>query len=1004
MADMILGSAQGAVGSVLGRLTSTLTEEAQLLGGVRGDVQFIKDTMESMNGFLLDMAEVNDSDNDNGDTNDHRYLAWVKQVAEIRELKARAREVGERRQRYGVEAPPRSEVRNVIWRAAENEYDLDQVDLYDAERRAMVDSEPDMLFESYSLIKWIQDQEAARKRMHDTVPEFPPPPLVVAIKETENLEKEEDQGHTQQATSPQDPPVLGGTTREETEDSEKQGQQWQKQATEGNKTEDHSSSVVQMLKQQEHELVGKLMTRKAREDEASDVKNLTNIVVLVDNGNEYEGEAYQFAKKAFEDPWFPSSLDVDIMVWIQVGGEYPQGPSCLLRNILAKIADPAESTDEWNDDQLVGKLQLHLKGKAFLIVLGDVTDTSLWNAIKPAFQGVTTRSHQVAYSTFHNIQTTYSLISQRRTFLQEFYSGIVSYLLHETNYPEDVLQNILKNLALQTDYCRLFFHALYANPNQTRENFQSLLNSLDSNSSSKNKKHLLILAYYGLSSIFKNCLLYLTIFPEHTTFRRTRLIRRWLDEGMITKRGRLSPLDESNHCLNALVAHRFVMPIETSVTGKIKSFEMDELTHRLLTKIANNENFFKTNLPADFAYRIPIQSPFHKQQITCQLHATGSKACWSSCNSFQRSHRTELDGSISGTKFLGSCPMSIFLEVLNLEGCQGLGNRHLKHICNHVSHLKYLGLRNTDITELPKQLDTLRYLETLDIRQTKVRAFAKKSVMLPKLKLLLAGQNNDYQIQNNTESEALFAAVQMPKSIGTMTELQVISRVAVMKSASELIKISNLLQLRKLGVLLQNPEGRAFMHLYHAIGQLSRTLRTLPIQIVSNNDSADKDMVIKDRLPIPPKYLQKLEISGLPHKLPLWVKDLRELTKITLHKTLLGANDIEILGKLASLCYLRLWQESCIEETLTFSKDVFQCLKFLVLQCSDIKNISFADEAAPKLKKVVWSSRPQYHSLSGIEHLQSLEELKLSGNFDLERVKLAICRKHEQSHLESKQK
>ncbi|CAN6372479.1 unnamed protein product [Urochloa humidicola] len=143
MADMILGSAQGAVGSLLSRLTSALNE-AQLLGNVRADVHFIKDEMESMNGFLLHMAVAN------GYGDDYQASAWMKQVAEvayasqncidiyvqtlgnrtghgqqgllgflhrlpmllltlpdrhriatqIRELKVRAREVGERRLRY----------------------------------------------------------------------------------------------------------------------------------------------------------------------------------------------------------------------------------------------------------------------------------------------------------------------------------------------------------------------------------------------------------------------------------------------------------------------------------------------------------------------------------------------------------------------------------------------------------------------------------------------------------------------------------------------------------------------------------------------------------------------------------------------------------------------------------------------------------------------------------------------------------------------------------------
>jgi hypothetical protein len=80
MADMVLGAAQGAVGLLLGRLTSALAEEAQLLGSVRRDMQFIKDEMESMNGFLLHAAEAAAARH--GDE-DQRARAWMKQVADV---------------------------------------------------------------------------------------------------------------------------------------------------------------------------------------------------------------------------------------------------------------------------------------------------------------------------------------------------------------------------------------------------------------------------------------------------------------------------------------------------------------------------------------------------------------------------------------------------------------------------------------------------------------------------------------------------------------------------------------------------------------------------------------------------------------------------------------------------------------------------------------------------------------------------------------------------------
>ncbi|KAK3119311.1 hypothetical protein QOZ80_9BG0717740 [Eleusine coracana subsp. coracana] len=134
---------QGAIDSLLGRLTAVLVNEAQLLGGVRGDVEFIKDELESMKGLLLHLTEAQHRDHQvrawmNGLTRDcgnnvelyvhylggrpgsngllgHarrvlQFLCTVRvrhQIAmRIQELKVRARDVGDGRQRYGVIVPP----------------------------------------------------------------------------------------------------------------------------------------------------------------------------------------------------------------------------------------------------------------------------------------------------------------------------------------------------------------------------------------------------------------------------------------------------------------------------------------------------------------------------------------------------------------------------------------------------------------------------------------------------------------------------------------------------------------------------------------------------------------------------------------------------------------------------------------------------------------------------------------------------------------------------------
>ena len=156
--------ATGAVSSLL----VVIRSEAVLLRGVRDDVQFIKEEMESMQSFLAHLARwappggehdeqvrtwmnqvrmlAQDCNNcidlylyrGNRDIHrargglrgmlwwatwfPHKLVAQQRAAEQLRVLKERARDVGERRLRYGVEVPNKSEkgqrASSSSWRAA----------------------------------------------------------------------------------------------------------------------------------------------------------------------------------------------------------------------------------------------------------------------------------------------------------------------------------------------------------------------------------------------------------------------------------------------------------------------------------------------------------------------------------------------------------------------------------------------------------------------------------------------------------------------------------------------------------------------------------------------------------------------------------------------------------------------------------------------------------------------------------------------------------------------
>jgi hypothetical protein len=411
------------------------------------------------------------------------------------------------------------------------------------------------------------------------------------------------------------------------------------------------------------------------------------------------------------------------------------------------------------------------------------------------------------------------------------------------------------------------------------------------------------LCYSKLSAHYKSCLQYVTAFFKEKSISRTILIRRWVAEGLVASGEELETMEEAGElCFDELVFRGFVQPVPPVVPGvKIKSCRMEEPAVReFVIDMAKSENFVAGGLPEHLQYQQEIRK-FAQQSTTTKAAATASRLqIWCPWNICPRKPLQDDDGVVGASKAteekqqhpmdemvlrLKTLPELYRLNVLDLGGCKGLTEWHLVSICKAVPSLKYLSLRNIDVSQLPKNINNLKQLETLDIRRTNITTV--DDINLPNLKHLLAGHIPHCPPPGKKTDESPLT-VPMPNKIGL--SMEILRHVQIIDGkADRLERVGQ--QLRKLGVVLNGSEDDMMKHLFRAITRSSECLRSLPTCIkpppLKVNDSIA--LKSKDNTDILPKNLESLNIKYFRESnsngtlaLPLWVKELNKLSKITL--------------------------------------------------------------------------------------------------------------------------
>ncbi|KAI5021262.1 hypothetical protein ZWY2020_055107 [Hordeum vulgare] len=451
----------------------------------------------------------------------------------------------------------------------------------------------------------------------------------------------------------------------------------------------------------------------------------------------------------------------------------------ILSSILYQLRNQDQDHAGAGDPQfIIDHIREFLKDKRYLIVIDDIWDVPTWKLLECAFvKGChgnrlmrTTRNNDVAISccsSGRNLVYKIKPLSHadsKKLLFKRIFGGEESCPSNLKEVSTDILRKCGGlPLAINVTSSLLATRKTEQKWNEVRSRITSA-EGIDSH-----MKHILSMSYFYLPVYLRSCLLYLTMFPEDYEVQKECLVHRWISEGFICGKDGEDLVELGDTYFYELINRNLIEPVEVNYNGKASSCRVHDIMLDLLIDLSNGENFSSLlSNKANLARRIRRLSLMGNEDegIIEQLDV---------------SHARSL-GVIRPTKQLPSLMKSDALRVLDLSGCRGLENHHVRDI-GRLVQLRYLNIHGTSVNELPKKIGDLEYLETLDVDPGMI-VLPESVSRLKRLTRLYVG-----------------TGTKLPDVIGNMDNLQELRSInPFLQSASFPEELGKLINLRKLGI------------------------------------------------------------------------------------------------------------------------------------------------------------------------------------------------------------
>uniref|UniRef100_A0A0E0QTW0 Uncharacterized protein n=1 Tax=Oryza rufipogon TaxID=4529 RepID=A0A0E0QTW0_ORYRU len=704
------------------------------------------------------------------------------------------------------------------------------------------------------------------------------------------------------------------------------------------------------------------------------------------------------ARSVYNDPAIVDGFDC--RAWVTVphpldsAGEFK-------RRLVAQLETEVDGGGGGDD------VSAWLRQKRYLIVVDDVRSLEEWEHIEPCLVEsdagggrviVTTRQVDVAQRCVRGMEHAYELKTlaaphDMRLLCQKVYKDpeytLQLHMLEEANKILGRCRGL--PLAIAT------IGGLLANRPKTSAEWKNLRihlgSELEFDQDINSINRVITSSYDGLPYHLKSCFLYLSIFPENHEIRYTRLVRRWIAEGYIAKRRDMTVEEVGQKHYNDLMNRSMIRPMKKKI-GASMAVERCQV-HGMVLQIILSKSIEENQLFIIDKHCNEVPQSKIRHLVVTRWKRSEEKMATNINLSLVRS-----------LTVFGECPASLIspklrlLRVLDLENAVDLENDDLKHI-GDLHHLRYLGLRGTNISRLPSSLQNLKCLETLDVQDTKVTHLPDGTAKLEKLRYLLAGINfaEDLaeKMQTNAKNKATSVA---PEGIEKLRNLHMLGVVRIERDSGVAQKLGKLISLRRLGVDLDatGEEGKALCNSIQKLARLER------LEVRSKSL-----LFLNDLNGLAPKHLLSLRLYGHLEKLPDWVSSLNDLAKVKLLETQLEQKDINLLGNLSNLTSLGLWGKSFAGVSLHFSRDMFKNLKSLHIQgLENLETLNFEKSAADRLEKLLvkkcFALSDNERGISDILFLKNIVEITLISKGDKPHLQKGLQRQVSEFELVNKRR